>query len=137
MTAEREALQRIRLVVDREDISCIGRIVVVKTFLDQALANPATGDDALRKAIEQALAHRYGNWTTILENALASSPAEPREASGYCPFCMTADPVAPAEPDEPTEAMRELDMCAHGADKGSYCGYCGGYSKGRANDAAL
>jgi hypothetical protein len=23
-----------------------------------------------------------------------------------------------------------LNMCAHGADRGSYCGYCGGYSKG-------
>jgi hypothetical protein len=23
-----------------------------------------------------------------------------------------------------------IDMCAHGADRGSYCGYCGGYSKG-------
>lgn len=27
-----------------------------------------------------------------------------------------------------------LNMCEHGADKGSYCGYCGGYSKG-AGDA--
>ena len=25
---------------------------------------------------------------------------------------------------------RPLDMCRHGADRGSYCGYCGGYSKG-------
>ena len=23
-----------------------------------------------------------------------------------------------------------LDMCSHGADRGTYCGYCGGYSKG-------
>lgn len=30
---------------------------------------------------------------------------------------------------------QSLDMCAHGADRGSYCGYCGGYSKG-ASDAA-
>lgn len=25
---------------------------------------------------------------------------------------------------------RVLNMCKHGADRGSYCGYCGGYSVG-------
>ena len=92
MTAEREALAAI--------CACYPKNSNAHRIASHALANPATGDDAaLRKAIEQALAHRYGDWTTILENALASSPAEPREASGYCPFCMTADPVAPAEGD--------------------------------------
>jgi len=31
------------------------------------------------------------------------------------------------------DGVREaLNMCEHGADKGSYCGYCGGYSQGKA-----
>ena len=91
MTAEREALAAI--------CACYPKNSNAHRIASHALANPATGDDdddALREAIKQALAHRYGDWTTILENALASSPAEPREASGYCPFCMTADPVSRA-----------------------------------------
>lgn len=27
-------------------------------------------------------------------------------------------------------AERKLDMCKHGADRDTYCGYCNGYSKG-------
>ena len=102
MSAEREALEAI--------CACYPKNSNAHRIASQALANPATGDDALRKAIERALAHRYGDWMTILENALASSPAEPREASGYCPFCMTADPVAPAEGDEPTENQEILSF---------------------------
>lgn len=34
-------------------------------------------------------------------------------------------------PTAPTASVAEaLNMCQHGADKGSYCGYCGGYSEG-------
>lgn len=28
----------------------------------------------------------------------------------------------------------KLNMCRHGADKGTYCGYCGGYSQGRVEE---
>ena len=30
-----------------------------------------------------------------IERLASSTPAEPREASGYCPYCMTADPAEP------------------------------------------
>ena len=77
MSAEREALEAI--------CACYPKNSNAHRIASHALANPATGDDAddaLREAIKQALAHRYGDWTTILENALASS--------------MTADPVSRA-----------------------------------------
>ena len=64
MTAEREALAAI--------CACYPKNSNAHRIASHALANPATGDDALREAIKQALAHRYGDWTTILENALAS-----------------------------------------------------------------
>jgi hypothetical protein len=42
---------------------------------------------------------------------------------------------APSQPlsDDVVERVA-LNMCEHGADKGSYCGYCGDYSRG-AGDA--
>jgi hypothetical protein len=43
------------------------------------------------------------------------------------------NPVGPNlrfTPPTPNKAGQPLDMCAHGADRGSYCGYCGGYSAG-------
>jgi hypothetical protein len=78
--------------------------------LRAALANPATIRDTDEDAGDAAwlrqlfpVSNTYAKARERCEriaNRLASStPAEPREASGYCPFCMTADPVAPAEGD--------------------------------------
>lgn len=57
--------------------------------------------------------------------------------SGHSPQGLSQSPLSQAEPSVPNAAREAGDMCYHGAIKGSYCGYCQGYSEGRGDDAPL
>lgn len=68
--------------------------------------------------------------------ALAQS--HPASDEGWCNYAdcarsrrkKTSATPEPSPAASSTGADRPLNMCAHGADRDTYCGYCGGYSKG-------
>ena len=126
MTAEREALVKARDALqammdtwfDYHDAHSLTRPVTgasenaferalaARDTIDQALANPATirdtdEDAEAIKRVEKWLDGGCSSWGVPAQDIRAllnrsATPAEPREASGYCPYCMTADPVSRA-----------------------------------------
>lgn len=65
-----EALEEARELLYKAGYS----VAFIDDALTQSKAIEPSEDAGLREAIEQALAHRYGDWTAILEAALSSLP---------------------------------------------------------------
>jgi hypothetical protein len=78
----------------------------------------ATRADGIREALE-AMVEEKCDYMRI--NNLGDP--ETQHTVKAARAALSSQPAKPVADDR-------LNMCVHGADKGSYCGYCGGYSQG-------
>jgi hypothetical protein len=128
ITKARELVARLRRGVTWSDGAPIGAVVgevndpVMLEAADfiESLTEPMSEDEALERAREAAAsvtrAKQYRDPEAGLDSQLVIKAAVHALIHAHEPL--------------PVEDEDALDMCAHGADRGSYCGYCGGYSKG-------